>query len=657
MSIRAKVITTISILIFLVVSVLAFVTYTNSVNVLEETFEENVAELNIKVADGIKKELDGYMHGVEAVAINVDATDIIEKPEYEPFLRSLFKNYVETYPSAFQMYLGTKNKDMYIEPHFDFGSDYDNTKRLWYTGAEESMTSGWTDMYVDKVTGNYSISGYAPVIKNSKFIGATAISLDLSQMSEEIAKIQVGKSGYVFVVDAEGTVIFHPSAGEIGKTIAIPEIKDEIDLKKESGIVYYEWDNRQKFADYYYLPETRWYVMTSIYRDDIQEETRGILFKTLILGVVAIGIGVLVAIVFSSKITKPINSIVDSMKLVEQGDMTVKSDIKSKDETGQLAESFNQMISNVNVLLGNAAEVTVQVSDAAQNLAASAEETSASADEVSRTVDEIASGAGEQANDAEKASQLTAQLDHKLTQLHENSQDISVNADNVKEVNSQGELILTNLRDVTDKNGESSERIAEAVMDLEQKTANIDNILITISSIAEQTNLLALNASIEAARAGEHGRGFAVVADEIRKLAEESSNSADQISDIVKVIQGTTKNAVSLMDDVKVNAKHQHDSVGEMDISFRKISEAIEGITVQITNIDSFINEIIDDKDQIVSSISNISAVSEETAAASEEVSANMEQQNSAVEAVASAADELSLLSNKLSTEIEKFKI
>ncbi|WP_240840842.1 methyl-accepting chemotaxis protein [Acidaminobacter sp. JC074] len=657
MSIKLKVTSMISILILVAVTVLAFSTYSKSVEVLEVTFEENTAELNNKIADGIRKELNGYIHGVEAVAINVDATDIIEKPEYEPFLRSLLKNYVTKYPSAFQMYLGTKNRDMFIEPHFDFPDSYDNTKRGWYIGAKENMTSGWTDMYTDAVTGNNSISGYAPVIKDGEFIGAVATSLDLSHMSEEIGKIKVGKTGYVFVLDSNGTVVFHPDPNEIGNILPVEEIQAEIALGKEQGVVYYEWDEREKIAEYIYLPETRWYIMTSIYTDDIEEKTTGIWMNTFVIGAIAIAVGVFFALIFASRITKPINSIVASMKLVENGDMTVKSDIRTRDETGQLAKSFNQMVSNVNVLLGNAADVTVQVADAAQNLAASAEETSASADEVSRTVDEIASGAGEQANDAENASQLTAQLDHKLTQLHENSQDISGNADNVKEVNNQGEIILNNLREATDKNSQSTERIAEAVIDLEQKTANIDNILVTISSIAEQTNLLALNASIEAARAGEHGRGFAVVAEEIRKLAEESANSADQISDIVKVIQGTTKNAVSIMDDVKVNAKEQYDSVGEMDMSFRSISQAIEGITVQIQNIDSFINEIIDDKDQIVASISNISAVSEETAASSEQVSANMEQQNAAVEAVASAADELSRLSHQLSTEIEKFKI
>jgi len=658
MSIRNKLIITIGIIILLGVSLIGVSSYMSSVNYLEESFEESVAELDSKIADGIRKELNGYMYGIEAIAINVDATDIIEKPEYEPFLRSLMNNYVQKYPSAFQMYLGTKNKNMYLEPiENKLPDDYDNTIRPWYVSAKENMASGWTDMYVDAVTGKWSISGYAPVLKNGEFIGAAAISLDLSSLSEEIGKIKVGKTGYVFVVDANSTVVFHPDPEQIGKELPITEIKDELALGKEKGSVFYEWDKRDKLVEYIYLPETRWYIMTSIYLDDISERTDGMMVRNVSITIITLFLGIVVAILFANRITKPINTIVASMKQVENGDMTVKNENKSKDEIGQLSNSFNNMVANVNVLLGNAADVTVQVADAAQNLAASAEETSASADEVTRTVDEIATGASEQANDAENASELTAQLDSKLTLLNENSKEISENANNVKTVNMQGETILNNLRDVTDKNSASTDRISEAVIDLEQKTANIDSILVTISSIAEQTNLLALNASIEAARAGEHGRGFAVVADEIRKLAEESSNSADQISEIVKVIQGTTKNAVGIMDDVKVNAKHQYDSVGEMNESFGKISDAIDGITNQIGNIDSFINEIIDDKDKIVSAISNISAVSEETAASSEQVSANMDQQNAAVEAVAAAADELSLLSSQLNNEIKKFKI
>lgn len=657
MGIRNKILLIISLLVLVPILILGGISYMKSADILEDTFITNTQELNDKIADGLKNELSGYTYGIQAIADNVDATNIISNPEYEPFLRSLFANYVDNYPSAFQMYMGTTTKDMFIEPHFDFDSSYDPTQRPWFVLAKENGKPGWTDMYVDAVTGDFSISGYSPVYKKNDFIGSVAISLSLSSISKEISEIQIGKEGSVFVLDEEGTVVFHNDSSQIGKIIPVTEILDTLEEKPDTGVVYYEYQDREKIVVFKYLPETRWYIMTTTFLDEISESTSTLLMTSFIVGLVGLIVSIAIGLLFANSITNPIKLVVSSMKFVEEGDMTTVCHVKSKDEVGQLSNSFNNMVSNVNSLISNASNVTTEVSDASQNLAASAEETSASADEVSRTVGEIASGASEQAMDAEKASELTSNLDQKLTQLHDNSKDVSENAGQVRIINNKGEEILGVLKEVTDKNNESTDRIALAVTELAEKSANIDSILLTISSIAEQTNLLALNASIEAARAGEHGRGFAVVAEEIRKLAEESSNSADQIAVIVKVIQETTNNAVNIMGDVKSNADNQYRSVEDMNTSFGEISSAIDDITNQIDSIDSFINEIIEDKDKIVSSISSISAVSEETAASSEEVSATMEQQNMAVEAVAEAADQLSKLSSDLSHEINKFKI
>lgn len=397
--------------------------------------------------------------------------------------------------------------------------------------------------------------------------------------------------------------------------------------------------------------------MTSMYYDEIRDSSQSLLSAALLIGVITLVIASIVGFGFSNSITKPILAIVKDMDKVEQGDMTVVSNVKSKDEIGQLSNKFNNMIKNVRKLLENASSVTSDVSDAAQTLAASAEEASASSDEVNNTIDEIAKGATDQAHDTENAAKLAGNLDEKFEQLHNNSQEISTNADNVKQVNEAGANVLKDLKIKSDENNESTSRIASAIKDLEEKSQDIGGILVTISSIAEQTNLLALNASIEAARAGEAGRGFAVVADEIRKLAEESSKSADEIKSIVMMIQEQTGNTVKIMDEFKENADQQYQAVEDMDRSFVEISESIESVSGQIDDIDRFITEMLKDKDAIIGSIANISSVSEETAAASQQVSATMDQQNAAVDEVAKSADQLSLLSKQLSEQINKFKI
>ncbi len=663
MGIRNKLLGIISVLVIVPLMVMGIASYYNASDILNENLIESNKSLNNEIAHSIQKEFEGYIFGVNAIAENIDAKGIMENPQVETSLLGLFEHYVNNYPSAFQMYIGTNDGVIRIHPDHEFDDSYDPRARAWYQLAEDTGQIGWTKMYQDAVTGNMSISGTAPVFNtNNEFIGAVATSIDLSAFSEMISSVKVGKHGYVFVLDDQGQVVAHPDPSQIGKVLPVKEIQEVVSRGETEGLVDYEYANAEgevadKYAIFKYLPDTKWYIMTSMYYNEIDESTQEMLTAALVMGTITLIIAAVIALLFANSITKPIKMIVDDMAKVEQGDMTTVSEVQTKDEIGELANKFNSMVSNVRTLLENAVNVSNEVSLASQTLASSAEEASASSDEVNSTVDEIAQGATEQANDTEAAARLTGNLDEKFEKLHSNSSEISDNAEHALVTNKNGESVLSDLKQKSDENNKSTERISEAINDLESKSQDIGGILSTISSISEQTNLLALNASIEAARAGEHGRGFAVVADEIRKLAEESSNSADEIRIIISQIQEQTGNTVGIMDDFKSNADEQYKAVDEMGVSFNEISQAIASIATQITDIDTFITEMLDDKNAIVQSITNISSVSEETAAASQQVSATMEQQNAAVDAVAKAAENLNDLSDQLGEQVKRFKI
>lgn len=659
--IREKVIGIISILIILSVASLGIFSYINAADVLSDSLREDHFELNKEISEAIDNQFEGYMSGLKMVADSGN-TKSIGEVGFDQWRQGVFANYVNNFDQVVQAYIGLPDGTIYIEPHYDFGSDYDPRQRAWYKGVMETKAPYWTDVYKGAVSGKWSIAGAVPSNDtNGNFQGVLSMTIILEDLADEISDIVVGKEGYVFILGRDGTVISHPDESKIGTKFDQVEIQEAI-ASEDSGTVDYTFVNsdgvsRDKYVVYQKIDSLGWYVMTSMYVDEITDKTSVVLKTTLIIAIIVLVLAIVIGVLFGNSMVKPIKQIVADMKLVEAGDMTVEAKVKSKDEIGELSRSFNNMVQNVRSLVKNASLVTDNVAESAESLAAASEEASASSEEVSRTVEEIARGASDQANDAETSARLTSGLDEKLNNLHQNSKQISTNASSAKEVNERGLETVGDLREKSDENIKSTKEITESISELEKKSNDIGGILETISSIAEQTNLLALNASIEAARAGEHGRGFAVVADEIRKLAEESSTSADKIRNIVDMIQKQTKDTVSIMDRFKDNSEKQFGAVQEVDGAFANISTSIDEIVEQISLIDEFIEDIIGDKNEIVTSITNISSVSEETAAASEEVSASMQQQSMAVESVAQAAETLNELSIELKNEIGQFKI
>lgn len=660
--IRSKLIGVIGGLVIFTVAAIGISTYMNSSKIVKDNFVSANYELNKEIANSVQKEFEGYMSGLKMVASN-NNTRTIPTVGFDSWRQDVFKAYLTTFEQPFQIFIGLPDGRIFIEPYYKFDETYDPRQRGWYTGVDSTKADFWSGIYVDAVTGQFAVSAATPVTDGEgKQIGILGTSIKLDELSDKIASIKVGKEGYVFILDGAGNVVAHPNPDLRGKPLEVAEIQEAIKSNTD-GTVYYDYINpdsgdiEPKYAVYQKVEGLNWYVMTSMYVSEITDQTSSLIWFTLGVALVVMILATVTGIFFAASLTKPIKAMLADMDQVAAGDMTVVSDVKTKDEIGELSDQFNKMVGNIRDLIQNATGVTDEVALAAQTLAAASEEASASSDEVAKTVGEIAEGATDQAHDAEAASILAVNLDDKFVQLKSNSNDIADNADSVRQVNAKGMAVVEDLRDKSKQNNAATQEIVVAINDLDQKSNDIGGILETIRSIAEQTNLLALNASIEAARAGEHGRGFAVVADEIRKLAEESSSSAEKIQRIIQAIQEQTKSTVNIMDKFKENAGAQFKAVGDVNESFEEILNAVTEIVSQIEGINHFIGDMIEDKDNIVNAITNISSVSEETAAASQEVSASMDQQASAVESVAQSAERLNELSLELRKEIGKFKI
>lgn len=370
-----------------------------------------------------------------------------------------------------------------------------------------------------------------------------------------------------------------------------------------------------------------------------------IAFALVVVGVLATGIG------------RIINKITHVAEQASTGNLTIDLKSTRKDELGFLSTSISSMVTNMKDLIKGVVGLSQNVSKSASVVSNTTQEVSAVSNEISIAVQEIAQGASSQASDAEQSTVKMSDLALKINNVSDNAKAIEKFSSETLTLTYKG---LSSIEELTVKSEETiniSNEILSDIQILGKNSDSIGEIVDVISSIASQTNLLALNAAIEAARAGEMGRGFSVVASEVRKLAEQTMAASKEIATLIKSIQTQTIKTVERATTAEDIINVQNKAVQNTNAVFRNISSSIELLAEKIKQIMDSIAEMEKNRDGVLTSIQNISAVSQETAAYSEEVTASIEEQVSSIEELASYAAELNEVADKLINEVSIFKI
>jgi methyl-accepting chemotaxis protein len=623
---------------------------------IESNAKDNAQAMANQTARSVELFFEEFESLVFIFGSNPNVRKAAANAMYKERLIELMENIYTASDDVNALYFINKNGNLISYPVAE-ESDIDYSDNVIYTQTIENDDITWSLPRLD-AEGKYFFTVSMPVYNTdgSRLYGVVGMDIYIDYISELLNEIKIGDTGYPILISQDLVTLTHPIKDHIGGTLPIKEIESMVNENRHEAIDY-DFSDAEKFATFQTAENVGIHILVTMNRSEFGDQVKKL--NSVIFGAIGIGvvISALIALLFAKTITKGTKVVLTNMEKIKSGDLTVKIDVKSNDEIGAIGDYLQDTIDGVAGLIRNVQTVSEELSDSAQNLAASAEETSASADEVARTVDEIAHGATEQAGDAEAGAVVAKDLSTKFQELSDNTNILLSSTQEVISANQEGVKAIDGLKDKTVLSNKANADIEGIINELNYKTQSISTILNAISSIADQTNLLALNASIEAARAGEHGRGFAVVADEIRKLAEESSKSAEEIRDIVVNIQTDSNATVESMNDLKLIAKDQSKAVELVNNAFSTISTSVDHITLNIDTISTSVNDLEDDKNAIVSSIDNISAVSEETAASSEEVTATIQQQNMAVEEVARAADTLNEISMHLKTELSKFKL
>ncbi|TWH46074.1 methyl-accepting chemotaxis protein [Sporomusa sp. KB1] len=599
---------------------------------------------------------------VSSTTINNDFTQIdTQNMNWYKFLD-------KKYPGFYQ-YVYAVNRSGDFHTAQKKGSDYvivaGNLKDRGYFKA--IMAGGSTQItppLISLSTGLPAVFMAAP-IKDEHNIpqGVVGTAISLTTVQQIADSLKFGTTGYGIMIAADGTFIQHPdkemvmkkkitdtdqSTGELGRLM----------LGGSPGIYRYTVNSEKKIAFYHPIPVTGWAIAATM------SETELFAPQATIMKTLGIALGVVMAVLLTviwllaRRLSQPLKALVGYTQEVAGGNLANNFiETKSQDEVGRVTTAFNDMTKSLADLVRHIAQTTEQIAAASEELTANADESAQATQQIAGTINTIAAGSENQLNVVTEATLTVERMSTGIRQVADKADAVANMAEKASHTAQNGTHSIESAIMQIAAIEQAVTTSAEVVKQLGENSKKIELIVETITDITGQTNLLALNAAIEAARAGEQGRGFAVVAEAVRKLAEQSQESAKQIADLVHHIQSDTDQAVLAMMKGTSEVAAGTEVVHNAGQAFQEIVSLVDAVSVQIRENSATIQQMAGNSEQMVSAVEKIEEISKDTAGQTQSISAATQEQSASMEEIAASSQELAKMAADLQKAVSCFKI
>lgn len=400
-------------------------------------------------------------------------------------------------------------------------------------------------------------------------------------------------------------------------------------------------------------------IFTGKKSDQVNEAITSDALKMSLLSAVVIVAALLLTVIMAGSIAGALKHMITLFGKVADGNLAQAQDkkIKRRDEIGAMLHGITRLRTSLRDMIGNIQHSAEVLMNSANELEQAAAMTNSDSDKVDRAISEISKGAVSQAEETEQAMTDIERMGGIIGEMTADITDMTKITGDMGKAGEDVSCILAELSAYTKKTTDVVDVIAQQIQTTNASAQQIQKAVEMITSIADETNLLSLNASIEAARAGEQGRGFAIVATQIQKLAEQSSTSAQQIEQIIRVLLNDAETTVHTMDHVVEIVASQEQKLHQTGTCFETVSKGIKASLGKMEHMKEQSGVLDEARNQIMHMITSLSAISEENAAASEETASSTAWLNERVKQMTKEASILKDLAAHLDSQVGIFKM